>query len=142
MDRTSLFGLGATPIDDLATQIQARVGEFLAAKQKLTTIVNTTQDLSIKEEATGLLGTQSYLEDQLAVSLNTIQSIKTSSYSISDIIDVGSFYAQMEKQLYDVDDLYIRYTSGPQQAGMSGFEYLILALIAGGMLYGITKRGR
>ncbi len=142
MDRTSLFGLGATPIDDLQTQIQARVGEFLAAKQKLTTILNTTQDLSIKEEATGLLGSQSYLEDQLAVALNTIQSIKTDSYAISDIIAVGSFYAQMEKHLYDVNDLYGRYTSGPQQAGMSGFEYLLLALIAGGMLYGITKRGR
>ncbi len=140
MELSNAFGMGASPIDDIQASIQGRVGEFLTARQKLTTIFNNTQDLSIKEEATGLLGSQSYLEDQLAEANNTIQRVKTDSYSISDIIAVGSFYAQMEKHLYDVNDLYTRYGGGAQQAGMSGFEYLILALIAGGMIYGITKR--
>lgn len=140
MELSNAFGVGASPIDDLEIQIQGRVGEFLIAKQKLTTISNTTQDLSIKEEAIELLGSQNYLEGQLAETLNVIQRVKTDSYSISDIVAVGSFYAQMELHLYDVNDLYERYGGASQQAGMSGFEYLILALIAGGMLYGITKR--
>jgi hypothetical protein len=140
MESSNIFGMGASPIEDLETQIQARVGEFLSAKQKLTTISNTTQDLSIKEEAIELLGTQSYLEDQLAETLNTIQKVKTDSYSISDIIAVGSFYAQMELHLHNVNNLYEKYGGAPQQAGMSGFEYLILALIAGGMIYGLTKK--
>jgi len=140
MESSNIFGMGASPIEDLETQIQARVGEFLSAKQKLATISNTTQDLSIKEEAIELLGTQSYLEDQLAETLNTIQKVKTDSYSISDIIAVGSFYAQMELHLHNVNNLYEKYGGAPQQAGMSGFEYLILALIAGGMIYGLTKK--
>ena len=109
MEPSNAFGIGISPIDDIQGNIQSRVGEFLTARQKLTTIVNTTQDLSIKEEAIGLLGSQGYLENQLIEVNNTIQRIKTDSYSISDIVAVGSFYAQMEKHLYDVNDLYEKY---------------------------------
>lgn len=139
MERTTLFGLGATPIEDIQINIQARLGEFLSSKQKLNTIASSALDPSIKDEAIGLMGAQLDLESQLPGITSIIDRVKTDTYTMSDIITAGAFYAMMEKHLYDVNDLYGRY-SGTAQAGMTGFEYLILALVAGGMIYGLTRK--
>ena len=138
MEMSNVFGL--SPIDTILAKIQSRVAEFLQDREILVTIISNTQDLQIKEGATALLQVQSDLESRLSDALKTVDLIKSDAYTMSDVLSVGSFYASMEKHISDVNDLRDKNVGTPQSAGMSGFEMLILSVIAGGIVYGITKR--
>ena len=101
-----MITFGATSeIEEIEARIQSRVGEFLSAKKKIMDIVSTTPNAEIRTEASGLLATQKELEEQLPGALATIEKVKADVYSISDVINTGSFAVLMEKQVRDVEDL-------------------------------------
>jgi hypothetical protein len=126
--------------DWIISRIQARIGTFLTLKDKIVKIKDTTLDLNVKSEAEGLLQTQKELEDQLSEGLKTIDKIKAGAYSISDIINLGYLYYSIEKQIKDVSELETKWAGAPKEEGLSSTQKLILAAVAGGLIYYWIKK--
>jgi len=130
-----------TELDWIKSKIQSRIGEFLLLKEKLLKIKSTSLDLNIQAEAESLLSKQKSLEDDLTKAQKIIEKIELGLYSLSDIAFLGTTYYQMEKHISDVKDLEEKFIAGPkQEAKMSGFEFLILSLIGGAILYGLMQK--
>jgi len=127
-----------TNIDWIKSKIQSRIGTFLLLKEKLLKIKSTSLDLNVQAKAEALLERQKSLEEDLSKAQKIIEQINLGVYSLSDIVFLGTTYYEMEKQISDVEDLEQEYISGPkQEVKMTGFEFLILSLIGGGIIYGL-----
>jgi len=98
-----MIGFGQT-MESLEAQIQARVAEFLACKQKLL-VMSRSPYASIRDDATGMLGAQKALEEDLSQSLSIIEKMKKGEYSMSDAFFVAQFAVMMERHIREVKSL-------------------------------------
>lgn len=130
-------------IEDIEARIQARIGEFLGGKAKLLEMQRSSI-LTIQSEATRLLGSQIELEDALSNTITPmIDRAKQGSYSVSDILQGGAFYYQMDSQISDVDDIWNQYKGlAPQEAGILSGSGILLLLGAGLLFYVFRKKRR
>ena len=129
-------------IEDIEARIQARIGEFLGNKARLLEMQKSSI-LTIQSKATELLGSQAQLETAFSDTITPmIDRAKQGSYSVSDILQGGAFYYQMDSQITDVNDLWSQYKGlAPQEAGiLSGTG--ILLLLGAGLLFYVFKRKR
>jgi len=129
-------------IEDIEARIQARIGEFLGNKAKLLEMQRSSI-LTIQSKATELLGSQIQLEDALSNTITPmIDRAKQGSYSVSDILQGGAFYYQMDSQISDVNDLWNQYTGlAPQEAGIfSGWTLPVL--LAVGVFFYVSRKKR
>lgn len=130
-------------IEDIEARIQARIGEFLGSKAKLLEMQKSSV-LTIQSKATELLGSQVQLETALSDTITPmIDRAKQGSYSVSDILQGGAFYYQMDSQISDVDDLWNQYHGlAPQEAGIFSGTNILLLLGAGVLFYVFKKQRR
>ena len=129
---------GFGQIASITAMIQAQVGAFLICRQTLTNIQSQSTDPNILAQAASLLETQTTLENELTTVNSTISNIQAGgSYSASDIANIVAFFGEMEYQMNNVSNLQAAFSGSPM--GMSGFELLILAILAGGIVYGLTR---
>jgi len=130
-------------IEDIEARIQARIGEFLGGKAKLLEMQRSSI-LTIQSKATRLLGSQIELEDALSNTITPmIDRAKQGSYSVSDILQGGAFYYQMDSQISDVDDIWNQYKGlAPQEAGILSGSGILLLLGAGLLFYVFRKKRR
>ncbi len=126
-----MFGQGDfSVIQELEADIQARVGIFMQAKSKLTTM-SSSPVLTISDHAKSLYQTQIKLESDLVDTMNLVNKVKTDVYTASDIVQITGFYIMMEKQISDVDSLYNEYTGTPgaQSTLIAGIDTKTLMII-------------
>ena len=129
-------------IEDIEARIQARIGEFLGGKAKLLEMQRSSI-LTIQSKATELLGSQIQLEDALSNTITPmIERAKAGSYSVSDILQGGAFYYQMDSQISDVGDIWNQYKGlAPQEVGILSRSIIPIALGALVLFY-VFKRKR
>lgn len=131
------------PVDQLIAKIEARVGEFLTLKNRLFRL-KAGPDPEISMKATGLLFVQQKLEEQLADILSTIQKARAEGLSFNTVpalINAGSFYAQMEKQIKDVKNLESQTKNESvfewkRYIFVGGIAVLVILIASGALRYG------
>jgi hypothetical protein len=118
------------PIDTARAQVQEQIGNFLAARARLSRLMNNPS-LQIKGQAQGLYAVQTALEDRLQNEITPkLQAIQAGTWSMSDIITLGGFTALIIKQISDVNSLE-RAGGGPQA---SFFDINTIGIIGAGAL--------
>ena len=128
-----------SPIIDLEAKIQSKVANFLILKERIVNLVRYPSP-SIQTKAKELLIIQNQLEKKLQEVLDTIDVIKSGSWSFSNIIDISSFYARMEKQFSEVNKLEKSTKKHIPVSEMSLMDYKwLLPIGAGLVLYKIFK---
>ncbi len=117
---------------ELQGLIQGRVGTFLQLRSQLNEM-SRSPILTISDSATQLLATQTQLETDVPDAVT-----KAQSGDISDIVSAGATYALMEKQIYDVGNLYDQYTGLGESAKASLIagipNWMLMSLVIGGGL--------
>lgn len=127
-------------VDLIQAKIQSKIASLLSCRERLLKIESSTLDLSIGSKAQELLEVQKNLEDELKKALSIIDRINLGAYSISDVINLLSFYYRVDRHISEVSSLERDFQTGPKKENkFSGFEILVMSLIGGGVLYGITR---
>ncbi len=137
-----MTSFGASEIQVIEAKVQSRVADFLKCKEILINL-SQSSNVEIRTEATGLLAQQKKLEDELSNVLKIIERVKSDIYSISDIIQAGSFAALMEKHIRNVEDLQKKAQSlgaEPIKAGLIDSSKLVWILLGFGILAWISRR--
>lgn len=93
-----------SPLEVIEGKIQARVARFLAKKADIQAL-RAHPLLSIREEAARLYEKQKVLEGQLQETLKRIERMKAGAWSYGDVLEIGSFAADMEKHVREVEKL-------------------------------------
>jgi len=103
-----MIGLGTlSAFEDVEALIKGKLGEFLAADQKLRTMA-VNPSVTIRSEANGLLVTQKRLEQELGTAQAKIENFKTGAWSISDAIALGDVGTRLLSHLKNVASLEAR----------------------------------
>jgi hypothetical protein len=90
--------------EDVQALLKSKVGEFLAAEQKLRTLqVNPT--ISIRSQAAGLLAEHTILEGELGEAQTKIAQFQQGAWSISDAIGLGDIGTRLLLHLNKVTNL-------------------------------------
>lgn len=95
-------GLGA--FEEVQALLKSKVGEFLAAEQKLRTM-QVNPSISIRTEATGLLAEQMLLEKALGDAQTKISQFQQGAWSISDAMAIGDVGTRLIAHLNKVAKL-------------------------------------
>jgi hypothetical protein len=95
---------GLNPVEVISAQIQNRIAQFLALKSTLIGLISHPT-VSISSKAKELYTTQTVLEKQLTANLQKIDQMKQGAWNFSDVSILGLFYADMEEQIKDVEEL-------------------------------------
>lgn len=91
--------LGA--FEEVQALLKSKVGEFLAAEQKLRTL-QVNPSVSIRSEATGLLAEQMLLEKALGDAQTKISQFQQGAWSISDAMAIGDVGTRLVSHLNKV----------------------------------------
>jgi hypothetical protein len=92
------------PLDTIQAKIQARVAKFLSLKEIILRYINSSS-ITVRSKAMVLYNQQKNLEEQLPDVLNQIEILKQGAWTLSDIANIGLFYAALETQIKDVGKL-------------------------------------
>lgn len=132
------------PIDTARAQVQEQIGNFLAARARLSRLMSNPS-LTIQGQAQGLYAVQTALEDRLQNEIMPkMTAIQAGTWSMSDIITLGGFTASIVKQINDVGSLE-RAGGGGAAPGFFDFDgstmvigagVLLLIGITGGLFFG------
>lgn len=98
----AIGGLGA--FEEVQALLKSKVGEFLAAEQKLRTL-QVNPSISIRTEATGLLAEQMLLEKALGDAQTKISQFQQGAWSISDAMAIGDVGTRLIAHLNKVAKL-------------------------------------
>lgn len=133
-------------MDELLLQIEAkiqnRIADFLYLKSKILAFQGVPNP-EIQGEAATLMGKQTFLEDKLREALNSIDALKQGGFDWSNLSDISTltmFYADMEKQIGDVNDLEERvnkFMQTGQYVPAGVFTNMTPVMIAGAAILGI-----
>ncbi len=93
-----------SPLDTIEAKIQSRIAKFLSLKEILMNLMNFPS-LTISSKARIYLNTQEKLENELPGILNDIKILKSGSWTLSSVGNLGIFYASMEDQIKNVSIL-------------------------------------
>lgn len=136
-----MLALGTlSAFEDIQALLKGKVGEFLAAEQKLRTLAQNPS-ISIRSEASGLLAAHMLLEKEMTSAQAKIANFQTGAWSISDAISLGDVGTRLLSHLKNVASLEMR-AGGVVQAGLlpgSVAPYLGLAAVATVLLFLLRK---
>lgn len=93
-----------SPAEQAETKIRQYVGEFLAARARITR-VQQSADLKTRNKASNLLLAQKQLEGRLDPVMKMLDQLKTGAFNIGIITTIGIFATDMLTHLKDVEDL-------------------------------------
>jgi len=103
-----MIALGSlSAFEDIQSLIKSKLGEFLAAEQKLRTLA-LNPSITIRSEANGLLAVQKMLEKELGTAQTKIENFQTGAWSISDAIALGDVGTRLLSHLKEVASLEAR----------------------------------
>ncbi len=131
--------LGQTEIitSEIQGLIQGRVADFLKLRNQLNEM-SRSPVLTISDQANQLLITQTQLETDVPLAMSKAQAGGT-----EDLISATVTYGMMEKQIYDVGDLYKTYLglgSSARASYIPGIPNWILWVAGGVLAWKIIRR--
>ena len=131
--------LGQTEIitSELQGLIQGRVAAFLQLRNQLNEM-SRSPVLTISDQANQLLITQTQLETDVPAAISKAQTGGT-----EDLLSATVTYGMMEKQIYDVGDLYSTYTglgSSAKASYIPGIPNWALYLVGGLIVWKLIRR--
>jgi len=136
-----MIALGTlSAFEDVQALLKGKVGEFLAAEQKLRTLAQSPS-ISIRSEAAGLLAVHMQLEKEMSEAQTKIANFQTGAWSISDAITLGDVGTRLLSHLRKVTSLEGR-AGGVVQAGLmptSMTPYLGIAAVATVLIFLLRK---
>lgn len=119
------------PVEEAHAKLQEQVGSFLSNRARLLRLRQHSSP-SIQSEANGLYAVQLQLESELQSKiLPMIDRMKSGSWAISDVIQIGSFTQAVIRQIRDVNSLESK-ASGVRYEGF-GITTLSVPAIIGAM---------
>jgi hypothetical protein len=124
-----------SPIDSARARLQEQIANFLAARAKLSRLMNNPS-LTIKGQAQGLYVVQTALENRLQNEIAPkLQAISSGVWDASDILTLGGFTFNIVQQINNVGKL-------ERQAGgsgvSSGFDFDMTTIVMGaGIILGL-----
>lgn len=105
-----MIALGTlSAFEDIQALLKGKVGEFLAAEQKLRSMAQSPA-ISIRSQAAGLLAAHMLLEKEMTNAQTKIENFQSGAWSISDAISLGDVGTRLLLHLKKVTEL-------EQQAG-------------------------
>jgi len=123
------------PIESVRARLQEQIGNFLQGRAKLNRLMSNPS-LQVKGQAQGLYVVQTALETRLQNEITPkIQAISTGVWSVSDMLALGGFTAQIVRQINDVNKLE-RQVGGGVPSGMFDMDMTTIA-IGGVVLVGV-----
>jgi len=100
-----MIALGSlSAFEDIQALLKSKVGEFLAAEQKLRTM-QVNPSISIRSQAAGLLAEHAILEKELGNAQTKIAQFQQGAWSISDVISLGDVGTRLISHLNKVAKL-------------------------------------
>lgn len=112
-----MIGLGTlSAFEDIQALLKSKLGEFLAAEQKLRSLVQNPS-ITIRSEANGLLAVQKSLEAELGTAQTKIANFQAGAWSFSDAIELGDIGTRLLSHLRNVASLEAR-AGGVVTAGL------------------------
>ena len=103
-----MIGLGTlSAFEDVQALLKSKLGEFLAAEQKLRSL-SVNPSVTIRSEASGLLAAQKILEGELGTAQAKIANFQAGAWSFSDAIALGDIGTRLISHLQKVASLEAR----------------------------------
>lgn len=103
-----MIGLGTlSAFEDVQALLKSKLGDFLAAEQKLRRLA-TNPSISIRSEANGLLAVQKSLEAELGTAQAKIAQFQAGAWSFSDAISLGDVGTRLISHIQNVASLEAR----------------------------------
>jgi len=137
-----MIALGTlSAFEDVQALLKGKVGEFLAAEQKLRSLAQNPT-VTIRSQAAGLLAAHMMLEKEMADAQTKITNFQTGAWSISDAIKLGDVGTRLLMHLKKVASLEMQ-AGGVVEAGLlptSVPQYLGIAAAVAAVLFVVLRK--
>jgi len=136
----AMRGLGTlSAFEEVQAVIKSKLGEFLAAEQKLRSL-QVNPSISIRTEATGLLAEQMLLEKALGDAQTKISQFQQGAWSISDAMAIGDVGTRLIAHLQKVARLEQTARGVVQPAPSVLTVPIVGAVVAAAVLFVFLRR--